>query len=55
MRRECSSTSTKTINDISEHTLFHTGTIAGIIYDRHGSYEWFYEVQYTFTDGSVIR
>lgn len=45
----------KPINDISEHTLFHTGTITNIYYNEDGSKVWFHNVQYNFDDGSVFR
>lgn len=45
----------KPINDISEHILYHTGTITNIYYHQAGSKIYFYNVQYDFDDGSVIR
>ncbi len=45
----------KSFNDISEHALYHTGTIANINYHEDGTFIWYHDTQYTFTDGSVIR
>lgn len=47
----------KPINDISEHSLYHTGTVVGIDHGDTGfsNSSYFYYVQYSFDDGTVIR
>ncbi len=45
----------KPFNDVSQHTLYHTGTIVDICYYTEGTQTWFVNVQYDFDDGSVIR
>ncbi len=44
----------KVVNNISDHTLYHTGTITDIHYYEDGYKDFFKNVQYNFKDGSVI-
>jgi hypothetical protein len=45
----------KPVNDVSERVFHSTGTIANIFYYENGYDKFFYDVQFNFTDGSVIK